>query len=342
MGRTLFSLLVIATFLLVVAPLLLPVAMGAVLAVLLAPLVERLQKRKLGTGFASALVTLGMTVLIVLPGATLVFVGAKAGFKQVKVWREAPRAAGDTPFEAIVNSPGAQRAIDTVTAWLPLDAAELLQAAQDLAKAVSLKFADLLGDFVARLPGMTMALAIMVVSVYFFLVDGPKVVRLVRRNSVLSSEQTERMIGSFGGMCRSVILAAVVSGFAQSFVFGVACVVSGVPNTPLIALLAFLASFIPLVGSAPITFGVGIHQLVTVSRGVGITLLIVALLVTVLDNLVRPMVLKGGGNLHPLLGFIAAFGGLQTLGFAGVFIGPILAGLFVATLEMLLQDAAKA
>lgn len=341
MGRRLFALLIIAVFLLVVSPLALPVAMGAVLAALLAPLLERLVKRKLGTALASALITLGVTLLIVLPGATLIFVGAKAGFKQVKVWKEAPRAVGDTPFEAVVNSPGIQRVIDTITTWLPVEAVDLLTAAQDLAKAASLKVADLLGDFVARLPGMTMALAIMVVSVYFFLVDGPKVVRLVRRNSVLNSDQTERMIASFAGMCRSVILAAVVSGFVQSFVFGVACIVCGVPNAPLITLLVFLASFIPLVGSAPITIGVGIHQLLIVSQGVGIALLIVAVIVTVLDNFIRPMVLKGGGNLHPLLGFIAALGGLQTLGFAGVFIGPILAGLFVTTLEMLLQSGAK-
>jgi predicted PurR-regulated permease PerM len=57
--------------------------------------------------------------------------------------------------------------------------------------------------------------------------------------------------------------------------------------------------------------------------------------VSTVDNLVRAAVLKGAADLHPLLAFLAAFGGLQVFGFLGIFLGPILAVLFLVTLELL-------
>jgi predicted PurR-regulated permease PerM len=48
--------------------------------------------------------------------------------------------------------------------------------------------------------------------------------------------------------------------------------------------------------------------------------------------------LRGSTNLHPLVAFVAAFGGLQTFGFPGVFLGPIIAGLFITTVKVLLTD----
>jgi predicted PurR-regulated permease PerM len=71
----------------------------------------------------------------------------------------------------------------------------------------------------------------------------------------------------------------------------------------------------------------------------GIAMLVMAIVIAAVDNFVRPLVLRGGSaNLHPLLAFVAAFGGLQTFGFIGVFLGPIVAGLFVATVQILLND----
>ena len=51
-----------------------------------------------------------------------------------------------------------------------------------------------------------------------------------------------------------------------------------------------------------------------------------------------PIVLKGGANLHPLIAIVALFGGLQVFGFAGVFIGPILAGMFFVFLDAYVQS----
>ncbi len=83
------------------------------------------------------------------------------------------------------------------------------------------------------------------------------------------------------------------------------------------------------------TFGAALHTFfILQDRTSALALLLVALVVSVLDNVVRPWVLKGSGNLHPLVAFVAAFGGIQVFGFSGVFLGPILAGICVELLTM--------
>jgi predicted PurR-regulated permease PerM len=88
------------------------------------------------------------------------------------------------------------------------------------------------------------------------------------------------------------------------------------------------------VGSAPFTIGVTLQQFFIGHQMEGMVMAGFAVLVGVIDNFVRPIVLKGGANLHPLLGFVAALGGLQTMGFSGVFLGPIIAGTFITLLKI--------
>ncbi len=182
---------------------------------------------------------------------------------------------------------------------------------------------------------MVMTLAVMVLSIYFFLVDGRRLVLFLKRNSFFPPAKTDRLVRVVGGACRSVILATVVSGFAQALVEVLGCLLTRTANVPLIGSLVFAASFIPVVGSAPVTFGVAIQQLFLGRTGAGIGLLVTAIGVIAADNTIRPWFLKGSVNLHPLLAFVSALGGLQVFGFLGVFIGPILAALFVLSIEMM-------
>ena len=59
------------------------------------------------------------------------------------------------------------------------------------------------------------------------------------------------------------------------------------------------------------------------------------------DNVVRPYVLKGGSEMHPLIGFVSAFGALATIGFYGLFIGPVVAGFFFTLLPMVARTYSK-
>jgi predicted PurR-regulated permease PerM len=64
---------------------------------------------------------------------------------------------------------------------------------------------------------------------------------------------------------------------------------------------------------------------------VKLTFIIVAGLITgIVDNLVRPLVLKGGSDMHPLISLVAILGGLEFFGLLGVLLGPVIVAMFTA------------
>ena len=310
--------------------------MGGVLAVLFYPWLVRLEKKKISTGLASALLTLVITVILILPTSLLIFFTAKMGFSQLEYWKK----SGDSDanlVDSFLRSPKVQRILEWISGWVPVDPHDMANSFRDLMAGIWSRLAELLGGVLTHLPGIAMTVLIVVVSVYFFLVDGRKLVAFLRKNTIFSQQQTDRIIKIVAEMCRSVILASCASGAAQMVLEVLGCVVTGTPNVALIGLFVFVGSFIPVVGSAPITIIVALQQLVEGRQVAGIVLLVMAVVIIGADNAVRPMFLKGSANLHPLVAFVAAFGGLQTIGFSGVFLGPIIASLFVITFKILVQ-----
>lgn len=337
MGRKIFTFLVTAAFFYIVYPLLFPLAMGGVFAVLFLPWVEKLERRKFSTSVSSAIVTISVTLGLLLPTSVLTYQGVKSGLQQLELLRESPSVGTDWA-ESLVNSPRVLHLAQWATTIIPIGLEELTGTLSDLVRSVSNKVADGLGGLVAVLPGMALALGVSVVSLYFFLVDGKKVVLFVRRHSVFSEPQTEQLVHALTEVCRSVVLAALVSGACQTGFEVLMILFTGTPNVLLLGMLVFVASFVPLVGTAPITFGVALQQLFIGRTAAGVALLISAGILLMMDNLIRPWFLRGRSNLHPLLAFVAAFGGLQMLGVSGIFLGPIVAALMVATIQVLTEQ----
>jgi len=354
MSRRWFAALATAAFLYIAYPLIFPVAMGAVMAVLLLPWLERLEKRKLSTGMASALLTVGVSFLILLPLSVVSVLGVKAAAHQLHQWKASPgfqqSKIGMTEIgltetgwvESILSSPRLQKPMTWLTDWLPISIQDLADVTLEASKNLGARATELVGSLLAQVPGLLTGLAIVVVSIYFFLADGRSLVLYLRRHSIFDEKQTDRLLDSLAGMCRSVILASVVSGGSQALIEVLFCLVTQTPNAALIGLLVFLGSFVPLIGAAPITLGVALQAFLAGQNVSGVVLLFAAIVVGAVDNLIRPWFLRGAGNLHPLLAFVAAFGGLQTLGFVGVFLGPIVAALFLVTTEIVLEERSLA
>jgi predicted PurR-regulated permease PerM len=333
-----FLLLLLVLFVLVCAPLITPVAMGGVFAILFWPLMEFIQRYRVPHRVSAALVTLAFSVLVLIPLTLLVIFSARTGVEAFKGMQKKwqiipPLPPGEDWTTRIFEVPGLGKWLSKLTDWLPVDAAELLRTAADALKLAGLRLGEALGVFLGKVPGMVLGVIVVVVSLYFFLVDGRRLVLFVRRNSFFDPRQTDELLERLASMARSVIIASVLGGLVQTAIMSAAMAITRLPNAGLVAFLIFVSSFVPLVGSAPVTFGAALAGWLELGSGAGITLAVAAALTSVADNVVRPWVLKGGADLHPLMGFVAAFGGLQLFGLSGLFLGPIIAGLFMAVLR---------
>ena len=334
MERKIFALVVAASFFYIASPLALPIAMGIVFGVLFNPWLDYLEKKGLSRLLGSSLVTSSATILVILPTSVLIFLTAKTGFLQLQTWR-AGIASSRGVLNTIIDHPKIQHMVTWMSGYAPVDVSDFARVLHELAASVGSKLGDLFGSILSQLPGMILSVVIVVLSMYFVLIDGKRLTNFVRKNSFFTPSQTDQLLHTMKEICRSVILAALISGVLQAFIEVISCIFAGISSVALIGLCVFIASFIPIVGSLPVTLFVAAQQLAEGNRAAGIFLLVVGIIIFAMDNAVRSLFLRGSANLHPFLAFIAALGGLQTLGFVGVFMGPICAALFIVTLKVL-------
>ena len=124
-------------------------------------------------------------------------------------------------------------------------------------------------------------------------------------------------------------------GLLQGGLAGLAFFVVGIPNAVFWAAIMAVLSIIPSVGSALVWVPAAIILMANGQVGGGIGLIIFCgVLVGSLDNLLRPILVGKDTKLHELMIFLSTLGGIFMFGVVGLFIGPIIASLFVTIWEM--------
>ncbi len=300
-----------------------PIAMAGLFASTLLPLSRRLEPKIPSATGRAALLTVGFAVTFILPLGIVAFLAADAGLKLVQTMPQ--DWTGQIRLEFL---------IDYAERVLPFQRADILRVVEQGAGAAAKALLELLRQLVSDLPKLTIDNIVIVLGLFVFIAEEGRILRWLRKASPLDSPGTERFFEILSSLAGSVVLATVASGLAQSLVIGAVCILAGVNNALLITMVAFVLSFIPVVGTLPVSlwligssvFAGDWGQLAIVGVGAAVAGLS--------DNFVRPYVISGKAQLHPLIGFIAAFGALETMGFYGLFLGPVAAGAILYLIEL--------
>src|SRR5690606_23107508 len=165
-----------------------PVVLGAAIALLLHPLFDYLVVRKnWKPQLASALLTFGVTVLLILPATLLTIRGVRFAVRRIGEWRDSPFAnapGGDqTLLESLINIPGASALLERTAAALRMETYEVSENVAEVLKTAGVKLANWLGGLLSSLPTFAIGLFLLILGIYFFLADGTRLVRFFRMAS---------------------------------------------------------------------------------------------------------------------------------------------------------------
>jgi predicted PurR-regulated permease PerM len=156
------------------------------------------------------------------------------------------------------------------------------------------------------------------------------VIRFSRR---LAGERGETVVILAGQAIRAVALGVVVTALVQTVLAGLGLAVAGVPFAALLTgviLLLCIAQIGPLIVLLP----AAIWLLWSDAKLAGTALLVWSVVVGLLDNVLRPMLIRKGADLPLLLIFAGVIGGLFAFGIVGLFVGPVV----LAVTYMLLNE----
>lgn len=319
-----------------------PLLMGAIFAAVLHPLMKKFDKwkptRNLSETLRATIVTIGFTLIVLVPIGLLLWVVAESALEKAQGFHGFNPNGGAISATSIIDTFGLRPIIDRISEYAPVNEAQLKQYAIKGATSVGAWVVGFLQGLFTSIPGIVFSNIVIIFTMFFMLIDGPKAVHFLRHNSIFNVEQTDKLIHATQLLCNSVIVATVISGAVQAAVVGLACLILGVQGAVLWAFITFIASFFPLLGTAPVLLFLAVQSFIAGDNTTGIIFLVLLPVVGTSDNIVRPYVLKGGAEMHPLIGFVAAFGALDIIGFYGLFIGPIVAGLFFVMIPMVAKS----
>ncbi len=186
------------------------------------------------------------------------------------------------------------------------------------------------GALLAATPQAVLAMMIFFLSWFTCLTAGPKVRHDVLeqlipfpKERVLIMDTTEKVI--FGLIFANILVAFIQALLSTFFLF-----IFKIPHFFLLGILTLFAAFIPAIGTALITGSAAIYLFAQGRTAAGIGMLIAAAVISVIDNILRPWLMKGHINLGFFWIFVSLIGGILTFGVAGIFVGPWILSLCIA------------
>jgi predicted PurR-regulated permease PerM len=313
-------------FYMVVARFIVPLFLAAMLTVLFRPMHQWILSKCQGyERIAAGVTTVAILLIVLLPTAGIVYKASSDAVRMV-------RGPGEfhfnhEKFDSLVVMVNTQFGLQLDPAVVRHDLTE--------------KINTWLGPIAARAPGFIFDLVIgffvHVLALYYFLADGREFMSTLMRLIPLEPSYQQRLVTEFEEVSRAVVTAHLLAGLAQSILAGIGFYFCGLGSVFLLMLLTFLGSMIPFVGAASVWVSAAVWLFFVEDRHVaGILLAVYGVsIISMVDNVLKPIVLHGRSKLNPLLAVLSVLGGVQALGPIGIFVGPMAVAFLQAGLNML-------
>lgn len=316
------------------------IILAFILVIVFAPIhrviLRRTGNRRHLSAFISCLV---LTLVVLLP---LLFVGVSlirqgiSSFSDIQAWI----AGGE--YQQLLAAPLVVKGWSLIAPYLPdmtTFASQVGKEPRPLNQTV-LDATSFVGKFLVSQGGWVMGnfsafighFFLMIFAFFFMIRDGDQIAEQLKHLIPLSARDEDKILAKVHDVSRSVLLGTFVTALAQGAAGGIAFLLTGLPGLFWGTMMAF-AALIPFVGTALIWLPAAGYLFLVGRWGAAVFMVVWCLLVVgMLDNFLRPLLMKGSANMSSMLIFFAVLGGINSFGLIGLLYGPLLFGLALVLL----------
>ena len=306
----------------IVLPFLPAILWAAVLSILISPIHQKLEARykkgwtaKFGETIASLVATLITLFLICIP---MIAVGTLAVSQISPALQD---LQGQTTFEITQKIDAAIKPLAAkvgmkdlhVQGWWETNKGQVVQGIRGPA-----------GKFASQAGFTAFTLVISLLSMFFFLRDSKALKKPFLLLCGLPTDRGEKLLEKLCSAVHAVFTGTVLVAILQGAVMGVTYAFLGVPNSALLGFISVLLCIVPLLGAPVIYVPVGLLFLAQGETTKALVVLGVGfLVVSQIDNLLKPFLIGSRVALHPLAIFFFVLGGISFVGPIGLMVGPM-------------------
>ncbi len=316
---------------------LLLIAVAAIIAYLFNPVYEWLLKRVKTKGRAATLTFLATLLAVIIP---LIIVASITVLQINSLLSDISTSNYSADVGKFITD-----LIDSINQFLANFGINyqitIEQLTKTLESAIEQFGTEVASSIVASVSSIFSMITVGIIYIYVFfalLVNKEKITKSLGKLNPLGSEISELYFERMGAMTKATVRGQFIIALCQGLESATILAVAGLDNLFFFfALLLTVMSIIPL-GAGIITIPIGIFMILTGNVTGGI--LVIAnhlLIVTNIDNILRPQLVPKEARLDSALMMLSVFSGLALFGFAGIVLGPVLMIVIVTTLQMFME-----
>jgi len=316
-------------FLYIIAPYSYPIFWAAVFAITFYPLHKLILRHIKMPSLSAGVTTVIAFVAVLLP---LFIIG-------MLLIREASdlydKVATTEQFMSIEGIQGSASQIPYIGPYIDQNFEQITANVASGAKNVSLWIVRNLGTITQSSFQFFFMLFIMFYTLFYFLKDGREILHKLLYLSPLGDEYEEMLYDRFTSTARATLKGTFIIGGIQGTLGGIIFWLTGIEGALIWGVLMIFLSIIPAAGSALVWVPAGIIMLLLGNTWEGLVILLFGgLVISTIDNLLRPVLVGRDIQMHSLLVLFSTLGGIAIFGITGFVIGPVITALFLSILSI--------
>lgn len=191
------------------------------------------------------------------------------------------------------------------------------------------------GNFVLSALGTIIHFFMMLFLLFFLLRDGRQLLNRAVRLVPMDPLHRDDLLKLVGNTTRAVVYGTGLTALAQGALVGIGFAIAGLPSAVVFGVLAAALALLPVGGTALVWVPAVIFLAATSQWNWAIFMLVWGSGVTIVDNLLRPLLISSQEPISILAVFIGVIGGISAFGVIGIIIGPVLLTVIAALLRFL-------
>jgi len=336
----LFLALVIMAFYLffrILSPFFSILAWAAILTIIFYPLfkiVNRLFRNR--RGWAALTMTIVVIIAIIIPAGFLLNLIARELFSIYQYAEQFVREGRHiTFFQGLKQIGLVQRLTELLDRYFDLSQIDLEQFLLDNLQKLNMYVASQAPKFIKGLSAIILKFFLMSVTLFFFFKDGEEVLTKIKALIPLTAKERDNILKKIVEMVHATIYGGIVVALVQGGMGTLGFVIVGLPAAVFWGAVMALLSFMHIVGPFMVWVPAVVYLLFQGAYAKAVILGIWgAILVSLSDNFLRPLIISGRTQIHPLLIFFSILGGLYVFGLVGFIAGPLVVTICLAIIDI--------
>lgn len=328
---TIIVIIIVLGFLafLVMKPFLAPLAWAGVLSILFYPLYAYLSRRIRWKSVASAITLIVILVIILGPFSYLSFLLAT----ELKDFAAVIKGGELRNLVEVLDEPRVAWLSERIQVAFGIEDADLERLLVENVSSLGSKLMSKVTDRAKNILAAFINFIFMSLAIFFFLRDGPGFVTKVRDYMPFGEPQRDRLEKQVKDMVVSTIFGGVVVALVQGLMGGFAFFFLDVPSPVIWGTAIAIMSFVPMLGTFSVWGSIMVYLFLKGAVAKGFILLLIGTFgISLVDNILKPLIIGNRTKMPTLVIFFSVLGGIKLFGLVGLIMGPMSVALFISVL----------